>query len=109
MGGGGQGGGLWVGWPGPELEPGEGIPEAEVQDTSPTAQLLSSQVLPHPGSSLLQVHPVHLTEEDFQLYYNGCCNATFWPLFHSMPDRSVSSVSSVSSSPSTVCLQGGLR
>ena len=31
--------------------------------------------------------PVRLTEEDFQLYYNGCCNATFWPLFHSMPDR----------------------
>ena len=30
---------------------------------------------------------MRLTEEDFQLYYNGCCNATFWPLFHSMPDR----------------------
>ena len=70
---------------------GEAIPEAEVQDTSPTAQLLSSQVLPSIlGSYFLQVHPVHLTEEDFQLYYNGCCNATFWPLFHSMPDRSVS-------------------
>lgn len=23
----------------------------------------------------------------FNSYYNGCCNATFWPLFHSMPDR----------------------
>lgn len=23
----------------------------------------------------------------FDAYYNGCCNATFWPLFHSMPDR----------------------
>lgn len=23
----------------------------------------------------------------FDSYYNGCCNATFWPLFHSMPDR----------------------
>lgn len=21
------------------------------------------------------------------MYYNGCCNGTFWPLFHSMPDR----------------------
>ena len=30
---------------------------------------------------------MRLTEEDFQMYYNGCCNATFWPLFHSMPDR----------------------
>ena len=25
----------------------------------------------------------------FDSYYNGCCNATFWPLFHSMPDRAV--------------------
>lgn len=24
---------------------------------------------------------------EFNSYYNGCCNATFWPLFHSMPDR----------------------
>ena len=27
--------------------------------------------------------------QDYQLYYNGCCNATFWPLFHSMPDKAV--------------------
>ena len=32
---------------------------------------------------------VHLTTADYELYYNGCCNATFWPLFHSMPDRAV--------------------
>ena len=25
----------------------------------------------------------------FEEFYNGCCNATFWPLFHSMPDRAV--------------------
>ena len=41
---------------------------------------------------MAQVIPVRLTEEDFQLYYNGCCNATFWPLFHSMPDRWVTVV-----------------
>lgn len=23
----------------------------------------------------------------FDSYYNGCCNGTFWPLFHSMPSR----------------------
>lgn len=23
----------------------------------------------------------------FDSYYNGCCNGTFWPLFHSMPGR----------------------
>lgn len=24
---------------------------------------------------------------EFDSYYNGCCNGTFWPLFHSMPTR----------------------
>lgn len=28
-------------------------------------------------------------EELFDSFYNGCCNGTFWPLFHSMPDRAV--------------------
>ncbi len=36
-----------------------------------------------------QVLPVSLNEEDYELYYNGCCNGTFWPLFHSMPDRAI--------------------
>ena len=38
---------------------------------------------------LTKVVPVHLSPRDYELYYNGCCNATFWPLFHSMPDRAV--------------------
>lgn len=25
--------------------------------------------------------------EEFDSFYNGCCNGTFWPLFHSMPGR----------------------
>ena len=37
----------------------------------------------------LQVLSVHVEEQMFDDYYNGCCNATFWPLFHSMPDRAV--------------------
>lgn len=36
---------------------------------------------------LLQVLPVTVPKKVFSDYYNGCCNATFWPLFHSMPDR----------------------
>ncbi|KAJ8894474.1 hypothetical protein PR048_007128 [Dryococelus australis] len=32
---------------------------------------------------------VHVEEKVFDEYYNGCCNGTFWPLFHSMPDRAV--------------------
>jgi len=70
--------GLWVGWPGPNVNQGDLIPESDPTDNTPTAGLLSNQVV-----------PVHLTENDFQLYYNGCCNATFWPLFHSMPDKAV--------------------
>lgn len=30
---------------------------------------------------------VHVEPTIFDSYYNGCCNGTFWPLFHSMPDR----------------------
>lgn len=32
---------------------------------------------------------VHIPEREFDDFYNGCCNGTFWPLFHSMPDRAV--------------------
>lgn len=34
-----------------------------------------------------QVVAVHMDAVIFDSYYNGCCNATLWPLFHSMPDR----------------------
>lgn len=30
---------------------------------------------------------MHVDPAIFDSYYNGCCNGTFWPLFHSMPDR----------------------
>ena len=33
--------------------------------------------------------PVQVGERLFDEYYNGCCNETYWPLFHSMPDRAV--------------------
>ncbi|XP_068221141.1 uncharacterized protein Tps1 [Palaemon carinicauda] len=71
--------GLWVGWSGLHEEDSTGeIPEADPNDQSPTAGLKSKQVL-----------PVCLPKKKFDDYYNGCCNATFWPLFHSMPDRAV--------------------
>ena len=71
-------GGLWVGWPGIEMKDDEKVPESNPGDESPTAGLKSSQV-----------KCVSLTAEEHELYYNGCCNATFWPLFHSMPDRAI--------------------
>ncbi|XP_026272691.1 uncharacterized protein LOC113202601 [Frankliniella occidentalis] len=72
-----KGGGYWVGWPGIHLEnPDEAIPESDPADRTPTAGLRSDKV-----------RAVHADPKVFDSYYNGCCNNTFWPLFHSMPDR----------------------
>ncbi|XP_015372030.1 PREDICTED: alpha,alpha-trehalose-phosphate synthase [UDP-forming]-like [Diuraphis noxia] len=71
-----QGNGLWIGWAGIHLEEGEKIPESDPNDTTPTAGLRSDKV----------IH-VDFDPQTFDSYYNGCCNGTFWPLFHSMPDR----------------------
>ncbi|XP_026807687.1 alpha,alpha-trehalose-phosphate synthase [UDP-forming]-like [Rhopalosiphum maidis] len=71
-----QGNGLWIGWAGVHLEEGEKIPESDPNDTTPTAGLRSDKVI-----------PVDFDPQTFDSYYNGCCNGTFWPLFHSMPDR----------------------
>lgn len=70
-----QCGGLWIGWPGShDVRPLDEIPEPET-----------------PGSGLKskQVKAVLVRQELFDSFYNGCCNGTFWPLFHSMPDRAV--------------------
>jgi len=72
-------GGLWIGWSGLHTEePLESIPESDPDDKAPTAGLLSKQVI-----------AVHIPQREFDDFYNGCCNGTFWPLFHSMPDRAV--------------------
>ncbi|CAG9820300.1 unnamed protein product [Phaedon cochleariae] len=72
-----NGGGLWVGWPGMHLEDSsEPMPESDPTDITPTAGLKSEKVV-----------AVQMDPAIFDSYYNGCCNATFWPLFHSMPDR----------------------
>ena len=54
------------------------IPESDPSDVAPTAGLLSKQAV-----------PVAVEAKLFDLYYNGCCNETYWPLFHSMPDRAI--------------------
>lgn len=72
-----NGNGFWVGWPGLHLtDPNEPMPECDPSDITPTAGLKSEKVV------AVQIDP-----PIFDSYYNGCCNATFWPLFHSMPDR----------------------
>lgn len=71
--------GTWIGWSGlHDVGPDTPIPEADPDDKAPTAGLLSKQII-----------PVHIERDEFEAYYNGCCNGTLWPLFHSMPDRAV--------------------
>ena len=69
-------GGYWVGWPGCEMSSKDKIPEAAPDDKTQAAQLMSSKIL-----------PVLMSEEDRASFYDGMCNSTLWPLFHSMPGR----------------------
>ncbi|CAO1393315.1 unnamed protein product [Diamesa serratosioi] len=76
-----KGKGLWVGWPGIHLPADyndEDIPESSPNDKTPTAGLKSKQVV-----------TVNMDEDLFEMYYNGCCNGTLWPLLHSMPGRAI--------------------
>jgi trehalose 6-phosphate synthase/phosphatase len=60
---------LWVGWPG-----------ATVSDEH-REQLRSRARLE------FRSHPVFLSEEDFENFYQGFCNKTIWPLFHYFPSN----------------------
>ena len=58
---------LWIGWPGTSL------PKREMQRIN---------------AHLFQEHnyvPVYVPEKLMEKFYNGFCNRTLWPLFHSMP------------------------
>ena len=51
---------------------------------------MQKQFLKILGLKSSQAKPVIVPDEStFDKYYNGCCNGTFWPLFHSMPDRTI--------------------
>lgn len=70
--------GVWVGWAGVHLEAGQAIPEGNPQSSIPGQRLKCSQI-----------RAVDIDPDMFNEYYNGCCNTSFWPTFHSMPDRAV--------------------
>src|SRR5262249_15572305 len=57
---------LWVGWPGAALE-------ADKQEE--VRRLCRER----------GAHPVFISEADQELYYEGFCNNTVWPLFHYFP------------------------
>jgi trehalose 6-phosphate synthase/phosphatase len=54
----------WIGWPG------------IYTNDKKEEELLSVALVDH------DFHPVFLTEEDVELYYEGYSNSTLWPLFH---------------------------
>jgi len=56
-------GGVWVGWPGVEHEPGEVLPVP-------------------PSAPRVTYRPVALTAREVTHYYGGFANGTLWPLFH---------------------------
>lgn len=57
---------LWVGWPGETIS-------KELEE--PVKTKLASRKL----------YPVYLSSEEKNDFYNGFCNDTLWPLFHSFP------------------------
>ncbi len=61
-------GGVWVGWPGARLKPGE-------------ERALSEQAQGYALAS------VDLRDSHVRRYYRGLSNRTIWPLFHSLLDR----------------------
>jgi trehalose 6-phosphate synthase/phosphatase len=58
---------MWVGWPGSTIEP-------ELQ-----------AAVRAKASTEFGCHPVFLSGEDFEKFYEGFCNKTIWPLFHYFP------------------------
>src|SRR5688572_26180400 len=61
-------GGVWFGWSG------ETTAEAPAQ-----AEVLTRENI--------RFATVDLQQNEFELYYNGYCNGTLWPLFHYFPGR----------------------
>ncbi|WP_423148956.1 bifunctional alpha,alpha-trehalose-phosphate synthase (UDP-forming)/trehalose-phosphatase [Rubrolithibacter danxiaensis] len=62
-----QGGNLWVGWPGLEIENSE-------QQTEVSKKLLRENLV-----------PVFLSQEEINFYYEGFSNEILWPVFHYFP------------------------
>lgn len=58
---------IWVGWPGIFSEK---LNEKE------------RKVIKNKLNKEFSCYPVLLTQKDVDLYYNGFCNKTIWPLFH---------------------------
>jgi trehalose 6-phosphate synthase/phosphatase len=69
--------GYWIGWAGQELKENMVIPESR-DTTSISHKMKSSQIV-----------PIFYSDEIFNTFYNGMCNASLWPLMHSLSSYSV--------------------
>lgn len=59
-----NGNNIWIGWPGTEIQ--DEDQQKEIEANLATMSLM----------------PVFLTQEEIDLYYQGFCNETLWPIFH---------------------------
>jgi len=62
---------VWIGWPGTT------IPES------------MHRALEEESRARFQSVPIHLSEEEMDLFYHGFCNETIWPLFHYFPSYTI--------------------
>jgi len=69
--------GYWIGWAGKDSSQSLEIPES-TDPTSISHELKSSQIV-----------RVSYNEETYKLFYNGMCNASLWPLLHSLPTNTI--------------------
>lgn len=69
--------GFWIGWAGSNFTESMTLPESD-DSTSISYGLKSSQIV-----------PIMVSDETFKAYYNGMCNASLWPLMHSLPTLAV--------------------
>jgi trehalose 6-phosphate synthase/phosphatase len=69
--------GYWIGWAGNNLTEGMPLPEPS-EANSHTLEIKNEQIV-----------PIFYSDEIYRLFYNGMCNASLWPLMHSLPTFSV--------------------
>lgn len=69
--------GFWVGWAGKEFTKEMQIPPSK--DTTAIAH----------GIQPSQIMPIFYSDEIYKAFYNGMCNASLWPLIHSLPTLAI--------------------
>src|SRR5437867_8356540 len=65
-----ESGGCWVGWRGTDYD-----------------ENLSGLLKKWSAAHNYSLHPVFMTSDEKETFYNGCSNEIIWPLFHGLPSR----------------------